>query len=89
MKREYSSYQKGIIDRYYQNLNGIALQNLQELVTELFLAEDEKKKAKLWDRVKTAMEKLKIPPQIANHILEKKDIQILAKNVSEWISKKK
>jgi alcohol dehydrogenase class IV len=89
MKREYSSYQKGIIDRYYQNLNGIALQNLQELVTELFLAEDEKKKAKLWDRVKSAMEKLKIPPQIANHILEKKDIQVLAKNVAEWVSKKK
>jgi hypothetical protein len=85
-KREYSAYQKDVIGRYYENQQAILLQNLQELVTELYLAETDAKKQKLWERAHKAMIKLKIKPAIIEHIMSKKSVEILAKNVAEWVS---
>jgi hypothetical protein len=34
------------------------------------------------------MLKLKIPPAITDHIMEKKDVEILAKNLQDWLTKK-
>ena len=60
------------------------LQRLGELVTELYLADTKAKKERLWDRVHKAMVKLKVPPAIVDHIMEKKDVEILAKNLQDW-----
>jgi hypothetical protein len=87
MAKEYSAYQKDVINRYYQNQDAILLQNLQELITELYLAETDAKKQKLWERVHKAMIKLKIKPAIVEHIITKASVEILAKNVAEWIKK--
>ena len=87
-KSEYSSYQKSVINRYYENQETILLQNLQELVTELYLAESDAKKQKLWERVHKAMVKLKVKPAIIEHIMTKGSVEILAKNVAEWVAKK-
>lgn len=85
-KREYSQYQKDVISNYYDNLNAIMLTKLGELVSELYLAETETKKARLWERAHKAMVKLKIPPAIIDHIMAKKDVNILAKNLNDWLS---
>ena len=84
-KREYSSYQQDVISRYYQNLDTIALGRLQELVTELYLAEGKAKQDRLWERVEKAMVKLKIKPAIIEHILSKRDVTILARNIEDWL----
>jgi hypothetical protein len=84
-KQNYSAYQKDVISRYYENQETILLQNLQELVTELYLAESDAKKQKLWQRAHTAMTKLKIKPAIIEHIMSKASVEILAKNVAEWL----
>ena len=86
--REYSEYQKGVISSYYANLDAIMLQKLSELVSELYVADTDKKKERLWQRVGKAMAKLKIPPAIAGHIMDKRDVQILAKNLEDWLSGK-
>jgi len=86
-KREYTSYQKKAISNYYQNLDRIALQRLQELVTELYLAETDKKRNRLWDQVQKAIGHLKVSPVIAEHILKTKDVQVLAKNLQDWLKK--
>jgi hypothetical protein len=88
-KQNFTAYQKGIVDRYYENQDTIALQTLQELVTELYLAENDKKREKLWERAHKAMVKLKVQQQIMDHILAKGSVEILAKNVAEWVGKKK
>lgn len=85
MARKYSTYQKNIIDNYYKNLDAIQLTRLQELVTELYLAESDKKRRTLWTRVEQALNKLNIPPEIRAHILETQDERILAKNLEEWL----
>jgi len=83
-KQEYTAYQQGIISNYYSQLDTIMLTKLQELVTELYMADTDAKKKRLWDRVHKAMIKLKVPETIVEHIMAKRDIQILAKNVQEW-----
>ena len=88
-KYERSEYQEGVISRYYDNLDGIMLQKLSELVTELYLADTTAKKNRLWQRAHKAMVKLNVPPGIINHIMETADVQILAKNLQDWLASKK
>jgi hypothetical protein len=84
-KKQYSGYQQAVISRYYDNLDTIMLGKLQEIVTDLYLADSEAKKKRLWDRVDKAMQKLKIKPNIYEHIMGKKDVTILAKNLEDWL----
>jgi len=88
-KNEYSEYQKAVISDYYDNLDTIMLGKLGELVTELYLADTQSKQNRLWQRAHKAMIKLKIPPAIIDHIMEKKDVEVLAKNLQDWLAKKK
>jgi hypothetical protein len=88
-KKEYSQYQKSVISGYYENLDTIMLDKLGELVTELYLADTKAKKDRLWQRVHKAMVNLKVPPAIIDHIMEKLDAEILAKNLQDWQGGKK
>ena len=88
-KKNYSQYQKDVISGYYNNLDTIMLGKLGELVTELYLADTQARLNKLWQRAQKAMVKLKVPPAIINHIMEKKDVEILAKNLQDWLAYKK
>jgi hypothetical protein len=89
-KKDYSEYQKATISNYYKNLDTIMLHKLSALVSELYIAEAEFSNTdKLWRKVRQAMEKLKIPDAILEHIMEKKSVEILAKNLQEWLNKSK
>jgi len=88
-KNDYSQYQKDVISDYYHNLDTIMLGKLSELVTELYLADTQAKQNRLWQRANKAMVKLKVPPAIIDHIMKKKDVEVLAKNLQDWLAKKK
>lgn len=88
-KNEYSEYQKAVISGYYGNLDTIMLQKLGELVTELYLADTQAKQNRLWQRACKAMVRLKVPPAIIDHIMGKKDVQVLAKNLQDWLADKR
>ena len=87
-KNQHTKYQQNIIQGYYDNLDSIMLQKLGELVTELYLAESQKKRDNLWQRANKAMTKLKVPAAIIEHIMSKRDVEILAKNLQDWQKKK-
>ena len=84
-QRDYSEHQRKIISKYYSNLDTLMLQKLQALVSELYLADSDKKEDRLWQRAQQAMENLKIPSPIMEHILRTRDVEILAKNLQEWL----
>ncbi|MCK4628385.1 MAG: hypothetical protein KAT56_05240 [Sedimentisphaerales bacterium] len=84
-KRDYSKHQQEVIGRYYQNLDAIMLQKLQELVTELYLTKNGPKEDRLWLRAEKAMVKLKTPKSIREHIMRKRQVEILARNVENWL----
>ena len=65
------------------------LQKLGELVTALYLADTVARQNQLWQRAHKAMVKLKVPPAIIDHIMEKRSVEILAKNLQDWLSNKK
>ncbi len=87
-KQEYSKQQKKIISRYYDNLDTIMLTKLQELASEIYLAEGHKKKLdQLWDRVGKAMANVNVPPEIQTHILAKRSPEVLARNIEDWFKR--
>lgn len=83
--KEYSRHQKGVIGRYYENLDSIMLENLQNIVSELYLAETEAKSKALWVRAEKAMVKLKIKPGLVKHIMGQRSVEVLAKNLEDWL----
>jgi hypothetical protein len=84
-QRDYSEHQQNIISRYYSQLDTIMLDKLQQLVSELYLAESDAKKDRLWKRVQAAMESLKVPQPILEHIMAKRDVEVLARNLQDWL----
>ena len=64
---EYSKFQQKVIKRYYENRDSIALQRVQELVTELYLTSG-RKRAKHWDSLALHLSKLGVKPDVIEHL---------------------
>ena len=75
---EHSKYQQNIIKNYYEQRENIALQRVQELVTELFLSEGKKRNTQ-WDRLKKHLLKLEVKQETIDSLREKDDPQLVAK----------
>ena len=75
---EHSKYQQNIIKNYYENRENIALQRVQELVTELFLSEG-KKRTTQWERLEKHLLKLEVKQETIDALREKDDPQLVAK----------
>jgi len=84
-----SNYQNRVIADYYDNLDTIMLRKLGELVTELYLADTAARQNRLWQRAQKAMIRLKVPSPIIDHIMKKRSVEILAKNLQDWTGRKK
>ncbi len=82
---DHTPYQKKIINRYYDRRGEIMLTRLQEIASELYLADAPRKQDRLWLRAASAMKALKIPATLAEHILARRDPAILAKNLRDWL----
>lgn len=80
--REYSSYQKKVIQRFYDNRPQVDEQRLSELVAELYLA-SEKKKPKLWESAREIMVRLGTPQSRIDHVMKSGDAAILAEVVKD------
>lgn len=81
--QSFTRHQQGIINRYYEHLDTITLGKLGELVSDLYLCETQKKRDQLWGRVETALGKTAMSEARTRTILEKRDIEGLARMVSE------
>ena len=86
MSRDFTPHQKRIIDRYYSNQGSIQGQRLAELVTELYLAESAKR-ANIWKRAMTAMQKLGVPAARIDHVVKSNNPALLAQVVKELEAK--
>lgn len=77
--REYSSSQRKIINRYYDNQDTIVATRLGEIVTDIALADgDQKKLDRLWKRAEQALAKTSIKPESWKKILDARDPKALA-----------
>ena len=83
---DYTSYQQGIIRRYYANQDKLHFQRLQELCTELYLTEG-KKRAEVWKMIANSLKKLGVPQDRIDHLLQKDDPELIARLIKELDSK--
>jgi len=81
---DYTPHQRGIIRRYYERKPELMLQKLGELVSELALADDPKKRKRLWAQAETALRGLKVPSWRIARILEARDPALLAEVVKDF-----
>ena len=82
-KQDYSRHQQGIINRYYDHSDTIHSTKLQEIVSELYLADSEKKIASLWKRAGQALAKMKVEQAEIDQLLAAQDVAQLAKVVGQ------
>jgi hypothetical protein len=83
---KYSKYQQNIIKNYYENRDAIALQRVQELVTELYLSEG-KKRQRYWEQVKLHLGKLGLPPAQINQVVAQDKPELVAAIVQKLVDK--
>ena len=81
---DYTPHQRRIIRDYYERKPEIMLQKLGELVSELAIEEDERKRRRLWARAERALRNLKVPSWRIAKILEAQDPKLLAKVVENF-----
>lgn len=81
--KDYTPYQKGVIRRYYEHSETLALQKLGEIVSDLYLADAPQKRKKLWARVEKALMKLDCPVERREMVLESQDLEALAGLLSD------
>lgn len=77
-----SAYQRGIVKRYYERLDAILLARLQELVSELAVAE-EKDRPRLWKRVEQALARAGVEASRSARVVSSRDVAGLARLVAE------
>jgi hypothetical protein len=84
--RNYSPHQQKIIKRYYENFDAIKSQRLSDLIAEIYLAEG-KKADRLWKQVGEILTKLEFPASRIEHLMQKRDPQLLVGILKELESK--
>ena len=84
---DFTKYQQKVIQRYYDNRDDIALQRVQELVTELYLSEG-KKRAKHWESLALYLGKLGVKPDVIAHLRKEDKPELVARLVEKLMAKK-
>lgn len=83
---EYSRYQQKVIRNYYEHRDAIALQRVQELVTELYLSSG-KKREKHWEHLAVHLAKLGVKPEVIAHLRTQDDPSRVATLVKKLMDK--
>ena len=81
-EREYSSYQKDLIRRYYDNRDDIMVQKLAGVISDIYLCTSPKKLDRLWERVSKALLALEENKDFVKDLVARRDIEFLAKVLS-------
>ncbi|MCA9107723.1 MAG: hypothetical protein R3B96_07070 [Pirellulaceae bacterium] len=83
---ERSRYQEKVIRNYYQNRDSIALQRIQELLSDLYLAEG-KKRESVWKSLATHLEKAGLPAAEVAHLREQDKPELVANVIKRLMEK--
>ncbi len=80
---DYTPFQKGVIKRYYEHRDTIALQKLAETVSNLYVETNETKMKRAWTLARKHMLAAGVHEHYADTIVGERDLGELAKVVSE------
>jgi hypothetical protein len=82
-----SRHQQGIVKRYYEHADTRTLTALQEAVSDLYLASDEKSREKLWMKIEGLLTKAGANAARVAQVMQTRDVKLLAAVVGEVAGK--
>ena len=82
-EKGYSKYQQKVIKNFYDNKDIRLVQKLGELVSNLYLETNEKKKETGWKKIKKMLTNLKVHPGEAEYLTKDKTLSLISKKLDE------
>ena len=82
-KRDLTPHQQGIVKRYYEYRDTLALQRLGEIVSDLYVATSEARIARQWSSVQKHLLAAGVHRHQAETIVAERDLGALAKVIAE------
>lgn len=81
--QHFTPYQQGIVKRYYEHADSRLATSLQELLSNLAVAEPGKPADKLWKKAGELLTKAKVAPARAESIITARDLKALAELITQ------
>jgi hypothetical protein len=81
-RHDYTPYQQGLIKRYYEYRETLALQKLGEIVSDLYIESSEARIARAWGAAHKQMLAAGVHPHEAKSILKERDLGALARLIA-------
>ena len=82
-EKGYTKYQMKVIRNFYDNKDLRLIQQLGELVSNLYLETNEKKRDTGWKRIKKKITDLKVHPNEIEYLTKDKNLSFITKKISE------
>lgn len=82
-EKGYTEYQKKVIRNFYDNKDLRLVQRLGELVSNLYLETNEKKKETGWKKIKKMLTDLKVHPGEVEYLTKDNDLSMISKKLDE------
>lgn len=83
MARDLTPHQKGIVRRYYDHRDTLALQKLAEIVSNLYLEETPARRKRMWAAARKNLLAAGVHRHQADAVCDDEDLGALAKLVGE------
>ena len=82
-EKGYTQYQKKVIRNFYDNKDLRLVQKLGELVSNLYIETNEKKKETGWKKIKKILTDLKVHPGEVEYLTKDKNLSMISKKLDE------
>ena len=82
-EKGYTKYQMKVIKNFYDNKDLRLIQQLGELVSNLYLETNEKKRDTGWKKIKKMLADLKVHPNEVEYLTRDKNLSLITKKISE------
>ena len=79
----YTPYQQKVIRNFYQNKNLRLIQKLGELVSNLYLETNEKKRESGWKKIREMLLDLEVHPHEVEYLTKDKNLTVISKKLAE------
>ena len=82
-EKGYTPFQQKVIRRFYENKDLRLIQKLGELVSNLYIETNEKKRESGWKRIKEILIDLKVHPHEVEFLTKDKNLTVISKKLAE------
>ena len=82
-EKGYTEYQKKVIRHFHENKDLRLIQKLGELVSDMYLETNEKKRESGWKKIKKMLLDLRVHPNEIEFLTKDKNLTVISKKLAE------